>query len=488
MSETLYGPLAQILGEAKVFRDDALLASYARDTWPKASVSLLEGKLPYRPHLVVRPESEAEIAEVVKLCGARGVPLVPYAGGTGVCGGAVAARGGVTLDLKKLNRILELDETSQTVTVEAGVYGADLENWLNRRGFTLGHFPASLNASTVGGYLACRSAGQASSRYGKIEDMVLSLRVVLPDGRIVLTKAVPKMACGPDWNQLFVGAEGTLGIITRATLQVHRLPEKRVFLSYTFKQVDQGILFLREVMQQELRPAILRLYDPLDSFFFRRAYKKGEHDGGGWRRQVENILLQRPRWLGRILSLTAARGCIAVVVAEGSRQEAAFLQGAVDRAAAACGGRKAQGYAEHFYAHRFAVNFFLPKVLQQGVIADTMEVVALWKDIPRVYHRVMEAMGKEGLIFAHFSHAYLTGCCIYFSFVTTKSRYDRFWERALRVATEEGSAVSHHHGVGLLKKKALARAYPDGQRLFGEVKGRLDPQGIMNPGKLFDEI
>lgn len=483
----LYSSLAEALGEAKVRRDEPLRAGYARDTWPKLSVAGLEGKLPYRPDLVVRPESEAEVAQVVKICRAQGVPVVPYAGGTGVCGGAVAARGGVALDLKQLNRILDLDETSQVVTVEAGVYGVDLENWLNRRGFSLNHFPASLNASTVGGYLACRSAGQASSRYGKIEDMVLSLRVVLPDGRVVQTKAVPRMACGPDWNQLFVGAEGTLGIITQATLHVHRLPEKRVFLSYTFKEVDQGILFLREVMQRDLRPAILRLYDPLDSFFFRRAYKKGGHEGGGWRRRVENSLLQRPQWLGRLLSLAGAKGCIAVAVAEGSAEEARFLQQAVDRAAADCEGRKAQGYAEHFYAHRFAVNFFLPRVLQQGVMADTMEVVALWKDIPGVYHRVMEAMGKEGLIFAHFSHAYLTGCCIYFSFVTTRAMYDRFWERALRVATEEGSAVSHHHGVGLLKKEALARAYPDGQRLFGEIKSRLDPQGIMNPGKLYDE-
>src|SRR5918999_4102836 len=203
------------------------LDAFVTDTYWLALHQQAEGEPLGRPELVARPRSEAEVALALRLASDHGVPVIAWGGGSGTQGGSVPVHGGLVLDLTGLDRIVEIDERSYTVTCEAGVNGDRLERELNARGLMLPHYPASSRWATVGGYVAARGSGVLSTRYGKIEDLVLSLRVVLPTGVVIETVPVPRHAVGPDLTQLFVGSEGTLGIITRVTLQVVPLPTER---------------------------------------------------------------------------------------------------------------------------------------------------------------------------------------------------------------------------------------------------------------------
>ena len=219
---------AEILGAENVSANHADLMSTCRDYWPVNSIWMLEGAVPALPQLVVWPQTTAEVSKVLALANERRIPVTPYGEGSGALGGVIPLRGGVMVDLKRMNRIRSLDEINLMVTVESGLNGALFEEQLNRVGYTGGHFPQSLRCSTVGGWLACRAAGQFSTRYGKIEDMTISLEAVLPDGTVFSGRSVPRTATGPRIDQLFLGSEGTLGVITSATLRIWPLPENAI--------------------------------------------------------------------------------------------------------------------------------------------------------------------------------------------------------------------------------------------------------------------
>jgi alkyldihydroxyacetonephosphate synthase len=235
--------------------------------WPRVLIGIRAGQLPTeRPHAVVWPESEREVAAVVRVARELGMPIVPYGGGSGVCGGAVPILGGITVDTKRMNQLGSVDREEMLCDVEAGMNGERFERELNRRGYTLGHFPSSIYCSTVGGWLACRAAGQMSTKYGKIEDRVAGLTVVTGRGEIIHTDGPVRAQRGPNWTQLLVGSEGTLGIITSARLRVSPAPELRVLRGFEVESVAQGVEAIRRVMQRGLRPAVVRLYDEIDTF------------------------------------------------------------------------------------------------------------------------------------------------------------------------------------------------------------------------------
>src|SRR3954453_21202404 len=233
--------LAAVLGADAVHTDAAQLDVYTADTYWPAIAARGAGRPLGRPDVVAVPRSEEDVAAVLRVAAAHEVPVVAWGGGSGTQGGAVPVNGGLVVDLKGLDRILEIDERSLTVTAQAGVNGNVLEQALNERGLMLPHYPASSEWATVGGYVAARGSGVLSTRYGKIEDLVLSLRVALPSGELIDTVAVPRHAVGPDLTQLFVGSEGTLGIITRATLEIAPLPAQRRFATLAFPDIAAGV-------------------------------------------------------------------------------------------------------------------------------------------------------------------------------------------------------------------------------------------------------
>src|SRR5918996_2197968 len=253
--------LSSALGAGAVITAPDQLSDYAADTYWPALAAKAAGTPLARPDVVVRPRTEEEVATVLEVAHEHHVPVVPWGGGSGTQGGALAVHGGIVIDLRSLDRVIEIDEVSLTVTVQAGKNGRELEAELNARGLMLPHYPGSAEWATVGGYIAARGSGVLSTRYGKIEDLLLSLRVATPAGGLVDTLPVPRHAMGPELTQLFVGSEGTLGVITRATLQLVPVPAARRFAAVAFPDVPSGIGAIRRTLQLGHRPSVVRMYD-----------------------------------------------------------------------------------------------------------------------------------------------------------------------------------------------------------------------------------
>jgi alkyldihydroxyacetonephosphate synthase len=481
--------------------------AYGRDLWPRSLLDSLVGDPPTLPDAVVWPADAAQVAAVVRRCAAARVPIVPFGAGSGVCGGARPTHGGVVVDLKRLKRIRRLDGAAGVIEVEAGLIGELLERRLEAEGLTLGHFPSSILCSSVGGWLAGRSAGQCSSRYGKIEDMVVDLEVVTGDGRLRRTPPTGSPGAGPDWNQLFVGSEGTLGLITAATLRVHPQPAVRRFRGWMMPTVDAGFEVMRRTMQEGLRPAVMRLYDPLDTMMV----GKGEPEDGGGRHlgRLKDALAERgpalrrkatasallvPGLLNRIVDALPERSLL-VTMAEGDEAEAAATDDAMARFARQAGGRDlGEAPGRRWFAHRYDVSYKQSRIYMNGGFVDTMEVSTTWARLPGLYRAVCEAVAPHVVIMAHFSHAYAGGCNIYFSFAgggrtpqEMRERYDAVWRAGQEAVLAQGACIAHHHGVGLSRLPYMDRTHGEGRRWFEALKPVLDPAGILNPGKVFAE-
>jgi alkyldihydroxyacetonephosphate synthase len=460
-----------------------------------------QGRLPPPPDAVVWPGSEEEVQAVIRLCRARRIAVIPFGAGSGVCGGTVAVKGGIALDMKRLEAVGTVDPQRRCVDVQAGVLGEVLERSLNAQGWTLGHFPSSIYMSTLGGWLAARSAGQLSSRYGKIEDMVLSVRAVSGAGELLVTPERPFR--GPDLAQLLVGSEGTLCAFTGARLRVHPAPEARALRGYRFNRVSEGVEAIRVLMRAGLRPAVVRLYDPFDTALVARSRPHPSPTPpsmrGTWKsdtvpfllRQISRHALSRPILLNRAAG--ALRRCLLVTMFEG---EGARTRKEDEQARILCTQRGAVDLGEepglHWLKERYSVSYKMSKLVDSGALADTMEVAATWDKVMDVYERVRAAAASIAFVLCHFSHAYPEGCSLYFSFALSdvseqaqERRYDALWRTALSAARSAGATVSHHHGVGLLKSAALREELGEGVVLLDRLKRALDPDGIMNPSKLW---
>ncbi|MFW9985929.1 MAG: FAD-binding oxidoreductase, partial [Candidatus Odinarchaeota archaeon] len=235
------------LGKENVSDAEVDKICYSRDAWPLRLIRLGRLILDAKPDLIVWPQTIEHIQKIIKLANQEHIPIIPVSGAGGVAGGILATTGGILVDVKKMNKVLALDEDSLTVTIEPGILGHELEEYLKSRGYTSGHFPSSVFSSAYGGFAAARSAGVLSSKYGKIEDMITGLTVVLPNGELLRTKAVPRSSMGPDLKQLFIGSEGVYGFITELTLRIAPLPESTQYASYLFPDLHSGMEAVKQV-------------------------------------------------------------------------------------------------------------------------------------------------------------------------------------------------------------------------------------------------
>ncbi|MFA5892092.1 MAG: FAD-binding oxidoreductase [Actinomycetota bacterium] len=456
--------LASRLGPGTVSTDARDLAAHARDWWPFQMLRERRGDTFDVPAAVVRPSYVEEVSEVLRWADETRTSVVPFGAGSGVCGGAQAIPGAITLDLRGLNR-MSIDETAQTVTVGVGVMGGVLEAALRERGLTLGHFPQSIDISSVGGWLAVRSCGQKSSRYGRIEDMVIGLEVVLAGGKIVRTQKTPKSAAGPDLSRLFLGSEGTLGVITEVTLACSKMPKIASHATYQFPGFAEGLEACKRVIQGGLRPAVCRLLDPQDAFI---AFRENTPGGA--------VLILR--FEGDELAEAEEAAVRAVVEAAGGVDLGATL-------------------AEDWWVNRNHAVETLTNVMFEGMLGpnamvDTIEVAGLWP-IDELYEGVRAAlMSVTPLVGCHASHVYKQGSCLYFTFIYTDSpndvvaeeRYRVAWDEAMRAVRAAGGTISHHHGIGLLRAPWIAEELGEGMDVLRAMKQALDPNGILNPGKM----
>ena len=435
--------------------DDATRADHGRDWWPLTIPEVAKGTVPKWPGVVVRPTSSDEVSRVLQVASKHRVAVTPQGGRSSVVGGAVAPRGAIALDLTGLDRVVEIDTTSGTVSVEAGVFGPDLERAVNVHGWTVGHFPQSFELATVGGWVACRGAGQYSNRYGKIDDIVRGLTVVLASGEVIeLGGRAPREAVGPDLMQLFIGSEGTLGVITRALLVMHPTPKGERRAAYGFSTFEAGLDACRRIMQRDARPAVLRLYDETES--------------------TRNFGVDM---------------CALVVLDEG---DPLMVEATMSVVADECGEATTLDPAivATWLEHRNDVSA-LAALWERGYVVDTIEVAGMWASLPAMHRSVIDALQQLPDITVasvHQSHAYLDGACLYFTFAArpedVTGLYRRAWECVTNEVLARGGTLSHHHGVGHNRARFMSQALGGAFDVLRDLKGVLDPLDIMNPGVL----
>ena len=419
--------------------------------------------------VVVRPSSTADVEGVVRVASEYRVPVVPRGGGSGTQGGTFALYGGIALDLTGMDRILEIDESSMVVTVQAGIDGSVLEKELNSQGLTVPHYPGShFFGATIGGSLAARGSGVVSTKYGKAEEMCLQVEAVLPPGRTVSTLRVPNHASGPDLLQVLVGSEGTLGVLTAATMRLERLPEGRRFLGLQFPTVEAGIETARQVMTHRIVPAAMRLYDEADS-----------------------AKLTSYLDLGTV-------GVLLVVVLDGYEDFLALEERAVrDIATRNEGIDLGPGPAETWWEGKYEP-FAKGKAPEPPLIFGTTDTCGRFADLPRLYREKKRTI-EEGFAdldaryTCHFSHWFPWGGMLYDRFYVDGSDlepedalalHDRLWDAAVTTSLRNGGTINEHHGVGLKLGRFMRAQHGEAFELLKAIKEAWDPDGIMNPGKL----
>lgn len=453
--------LDELRAVTTVVDDERAVAERSRDWWPLALHWSLAGEVPQRAAAVVRPATSTEVADVVSVCNRNDVPLTVAGGRSGVTGASVPMFGGIVLDTTALAGIVAVDRTSGVVEVMAGTFGPDLERELqDGHGLSVGHFPQSFDIATVGGWVACRGAGQYSTRYGTIERLVVGLEVVTADGAVVRTGGAPTAAVGPDLGQLFLGSEGTLGVVTRVWLRTHPVAETEQGSAWWFPSFADGIDACRRVMQRGATPAVLRLYDEVES-------ARG-HGGDG-------------------------SSCALLVLDEGDPAIVEATMGVVADCCAAAGAHAAPGeLVAGWLAHRNDTSA-LQGLTHKGLVVDTMEIAASWSRLADLFDDVraaLMAVPHARVATCHLSHSYPDGACLYFTFAATpppdevEATYVALWDAGQRAALAGGGNLSHHHGVGLNRSRFVAEALGTGLAVLAAVKAALDPRGILNPGKL----
>ncbi len=473
VNESLADRLIQLLGAEKVVPEGEARQLYANDQYWYAIAAAAARQPLSRPDIAVKPTSVEEVAAVVRLANELKVPITPWGGGSGVQGAANADRGGIVMDLRGMNRVRELDEKSLACVVEAGKTCRELEQELNEKGYAFTHYPASTEWATIGGSIGARGSGVLSTKYGKIEDHVLNIEFVTPTGDVVNTPSVPRHAAGPEITQLHIGAEGTLGVITAASIKLHLYPKKRVFGTFSFANLRDGIEAGRRIMVTGLKPPVIRLYD---------AYAASH----SLSRAVE-VELPQPTM---------------VLMFDGEYPELVELEAkiAFDICRQMHGEEQPASIAETWWNRRY-VFYYPPYAPELPSIWGTVDVVADYQHIEAVYEATTEAMHAACppeynlQLTTHLSHWYEWGSMIYArmkipvgpdTLEAAKALHDRVFYAGVEAAMQAGAVLNDHHGVGLRLAPYMHAQYDDaGMKFLTDIKRALDPNDILCPGKLF---
>jgi alkyldihydroxyacetonephosphate synthase len=421
---------------------------------------------PLQPDFIVRPNSAEQISRLLKVANYYKIPVQTWGGGSGSQGGATPVAGGIVLDTKRMNRLIEIDEYSMSITAETGIIFQTLENYANEKGYSLMHYPSCLTCCTVGGALAHRGTGILSSKYGNMGDMCMSMEVVLPNGDIINTLPIPKHATGPDLSQIFIGSEGTLGVITKATLRLFSMPEVRRHRAFLFKDMHDGFKAGRDIMQK-FKPSVLRLYDESET----------------------SSIIKKVVGMDR-------QGAFMNVTYEGIREivdieEKIMLDICAKYNAEDLGSE----WGEKWFKNR--ITFFYPgNIMDIPQMFGTMDTVSTYSNVEKIYLAMKNAVESnfENVRFiAHCSHWYEWGVMIYDRFIMDDppedtseaiSLHNRIWNTAVRAALQNGGVLNHHHGIGLKLSRLMKDQFGPAMQVFEALKKSLDPNGIMNPYKL----
>ncbi|MGH3487150.1 MAG: FAD-binding oxidoreductase [Actinopolymorphaceae bacterium] len=478
---------AQIVGQKYVDADDEARLAHAGGQSYTDLVRRRYGQHVAVPDAVIRPADHDQVAAVLAEAGDRDIAVVPYGGGTSVVGGVEPERGGhravVTLDLSRMDQLVAVDEVSLTATFQPGVSGPRAEELLGEHGLTLGHVPQSFPRGTLGGFVATRSAGQASTGYGRIDDLVVALRVATPVGGLRLGTGTPN-AAGPDLRALFTGSEGALGVLTELTLRVRPEPTERRYEIWAFPSFDRGLEAIRTMAQESETPDVVRLSDE-DETETALASQGSAGRVAGFVSRVRGV--RRPAfcvlgWEGDADSVQRRRRLVLPVL---RKAEASSL-----------GARAGESWRHH----RFDGPRVRDALLDAGVLVETVETATSWSGLARLYAAVGRALrdslaghGTPPIVMAHMSHVYPTGGSLYFTVLArqlpgAEAALDQWNTAKIAVSeaiTAAGGTISHHHAIGRTHAPYLsAEVGRVGVSVLAGVKATLDPHGILNPGVL----
>lgn len=476
--------------------DERLLHSYG-----KSYADLFyarKGIIKRAPDLVIYPKSHEEVEMIMKSAHFHNVCVIPFGGGTNIVGGVdprdqtITAKGVrtiVSLDMKHMNKVLSVDPKSHTAVIQAGAIGPDLENQLQEKGWSLGHFPDSFEYSTLGGWLATRSAGMQSDAYGKIEDMLVSLKMVAPVGTIV-TRTVPTSSAGPDINKWVVGSEGILGVITEATMRIHKLPEIKDYKGFIFPSFEKGVAAIQECLDKNWIPSMIRLQDAGESklAFNMKSPKTGVE--ALFQKQIKNFLT--------ITGYTSP--CIMIIGFEGELKNTKIISQEVLKIL-----KKYRAFSlgksvgKTWSKDKFNIPYLRDYVMDYGIMVDVAETAATWSKILPVYYKTIEEIKNKfheehdgyGYVGCHISHTYKTGACLYFTYATKQipgnemAQYYSFKKLITDTFLKNGATLTHHHAVGYDHSPWMeAEISATGIKALKAVKQSLDPKNICNPNKL----
>ena len=441
-------------------------ANYTRDTWVLSELRDFEGSPPPRPRAVVEAESVEDISLALQTCYELGIPVVPFGGGSGVCGGIISSADCIVISTQKLTGLVSLSKDNLSATFLAGTNGMEAERLVAEQGFTIGHWPQSIELSTVGGWVATRASGQYSTGYGNIEDILLGLEAILPQGEILRSKLTPRASAGPDLRQLFLGSEGTLGLISEVTLALRPKPETSQGQAFCFETLTDGMETIRRIIHAGWAPPVVRLYDASESH---RHFHETTPEGS-------NVL---------------------VLLHEGTKEQVEMEQASVSSLCAEAGERCDEKTVSHWLERRNHVPHFR-EFIEKGIIVDTIEVACGWDRIIPLYETVTQSLREiPSMLLAtgHSSHSYRSGTNLYFTFVARPKDsndlaavYQEAWKRTMETTAAIGGGIAHHHGIGRVRRNFLeAEIGATGVQMLRTIKKALDPKGLLNPGVLLPE-
>lgn len=448
--------------EGLLSTDPAVIRELSKDSSVRSKKSEMADRPLALAGAVVRPESTEQVQAVMTWANEWAVPVVPRGLGSAVVGSGLPVRGGIVLDLTGLAGIGDVDVENRLVTVGSGTNLGDLDRYVAQFGLSVGHYPQSLYLASVGGCLAMRGSGTFSSLHGNIEDRVGDIEVVLPTGDVMQTRSIPRASTGPDLKSLFVGSEGTLGVVTKVTLKLVPVPAARRFASFRYEAFAPALETARRLLLAGVRPAVVRIYDPTEASAKHARF--ADHEG----------------WL-LVLLFDGDERLVTV-------QE----QIALDLAVASGGESLGPEPAVHWEERRFDWSWFSDAVDHTGGIAEAIEVAATWSELPGLYERLHAAVTPHLPEFmAHVSHVYDQGAALYVivrgQFADDEealAHYDRAWEAVMTETLASSARISHHHGIGLERARWMQAEHGRGLELLRAIQRTLDPVGIMNPGKL----
>lgn len=452
-------------------------------------IAFRSGQIGTFPDGVAYPASDQEVRTLLEFAKKAGAKVIPYGGGTSVVGHINPPLGQVpvlTLDMSRLNHQLKLDEISHLATFEAGVVGPEIEKQLHARGYTLGHFPQSFGFSTLGGWIVTRSSGQQSYHYGRIENLFVGGHVETPIGEIDLP-VHPASAAGPDLKQVFLGSEGRLGVLTRATMRVHPIPEFEEFYGVFFHNWDQGVSAVRTIAQAGIGVSMMRLSDAVETTTTQALSGKDD----------------LVKWAQRALSVAGFSNerCMLVLGVTGARQQALHARSEALAIIKAYKGLMTGSIIGNIWKKsRFFIAYLRNTLWEAGYVSDTLETAVPWanvletaRDLLSVIHTGLTAINERVLVFAHLSHVYQDGASVYITYLfrraedpeETLRRYQILKGAASRVIVAHDGTISHQHGVGMDHAPYLsAEKGPLGMKTLETITRLFDPNGMMNPGKL----